>query len=162
MTDLDGQFTFLAVLFAPAVSELVAAVITVAIIYAPVIINEMNIILSTYGPQITSTAQKVAEKTSGNNSSSGGNNNKDKGSGKPAYKNYDAKQIEKKYGLKKGEFHQIKKDILVEAKKAFPKEMKRVGDNLDIHLNQDGLMKVVSRTSNASFELKWDIQSFIH
>lgn len=39
--------------------------------------------------------------------------------------------------------------------------MKRVGDNSDIHLNDDVLMRIVSRTNSYSFPTTWDIQSFI-
>ena len=63
--------------------------------------------------------------------------------------------------MKKGEFHEIKKDILTEARKNFPKEMKRIGDNPDIHLNDEGLMEIISRTNTHSFPTTWDIQSFL-
>ena len=49
MTDLSGRFPFLIPL-AIGIVETVAAVITAAIIVAPMVINEVSMIVSTYGP----------------------------------------------------------------------------------------------------------------
>ncbi len=65
-----------------------------------------------------------------------------------SYKKYDPKEIEKKYGLKKGQFHrEIKPDILADLSKKdslFRNLMRKVGKNPDIYLSDDGQIEIVS------------------
>ncbi|KZZ85769.1 hypothetical protein AS29_004045 [Bacillus sp. SJS] len=88
---------------------------------------------------------------------------KNKGKGK-GFKNYSAKEIEKKYGLRKGEFHQVKQDIikdLTNKKSPYKASMKKVGSNPDIHLSSNGLIRVMSRNGKTSFDTNWNIKHFL-
>ncbi|MBA4689104.1 MAG: hypothetical protein H2184_18415 [Candidatus Galacturonibacter soehngenii] len=69
---------------------------------------------------------------------------------KSDFKHYkDAKQIEKKFNLKKGSFHPeggdgIKADILQDIMSKFPKELKKLGNNPDISFADDGQIMIES------------------
>ena len=68
--------------------------------------------------------------------------------GSKAYAKYDAKQIEKIFDLKKGQFHrEIKPDILADlASKDSPYKdlLSKIGKNPDIYLSADGQIQIVS------------------
>ncbi|MEY9973244.1 hypothetical protein ABH966_003628 [Lysinibacillus sp. RC46] len=87
----------------------------------------------------------------------------DKGTGKD-FKNYSAKEIERKFDLKKGEFHQVKQDIvkdLTNKNSPYKDSMKKVGNNPDIHLSSDGTIRVMSRDGKTSFDTNWNINDFL-
>ncbi|TKI59767.1 hypothetical protein FC756_20285 [Lysinibacillus mangiferihumi] len=87
----------------------------------------------------------------------------DKGTGKD-FKNYSAKEIERKFDLKKGEFHQVKQDIvkdLTNKNSPYKDSMKKVGNNPDIHLSSDGTIRVMSRDGKTSFDTNWKINDFL-
>jgi len=89
--------------------------------------------------------------------------NIDKGTGKD-FKNYSAKEIERKFDLKKGEFHQVKQDIvkdLTNKNSPYKDSMKKVGNNPDIHLSSDGTIRVMSRDGKTSFDTNWNINDFL-
>ncbi|MCI1695608.1 RHS repeat-associated core domain-containing protein [Aneurinibacillus aneurinilyticus] len=86
-----------------------------------------------------------------------------KGAGK-SFKNYSAKEIERKYSLKKGQFHQIKQDIIKDLSNKnspYKDSMKKVGNNPDIHLSSDGTIRIMSRNGKTSFDTDWNIESFL-
>jgi hypothetical protein len=97
------------------------------------------------------------------NSTNNNDNNNNKNNKDSDYRTYDPKQIEKKYGLKKNQFHlEVKPAILSKAREDFPKKMMKIGKNPDIQLNSDGFIRLVPRPGqgNGSVKLPWDIQSF--
>ena len=62
-----------------------------------------------------------------------------------SFKKYSAAEIERKYGLKKGQYHrEIKKKILSDVKNSYRKQMKAVGENPDILLSPSGQIQIVS------------------
>ncbi|MFJ6207374.1 polymorphic toxin-type HINT domain-containing protein [Lysinibacillus sp. NPDC092081] len=80
------------------------------------------------------------------------------------FKNYSAKEIEKKFGLKKGGFHQVKQDIvkdLTNKNSPYKNFMKKVGNNPDIHLSSNGTIRVMSRNGKTSFDTNWNIKDFL-
>ncbi|WP_418789061.1 polymorphic toxin-type HINT domain-containing protein [Paenibacillus lutimineralis] len=80
------------------------------------------------------------------------------------FKNYSAKEMERKFKLKKGEFHQIKQDIikdLMNKQSPYKNQMKKVGSNPDIHLSSDGTIRIMSRDGKTSFDTDWNINSFL-
>ncbi|WP_158002937.1 hypothetical protein, partial [Lysinibacillus sp. FJAT-14222] len=86
-----------------------------------------------------------------------------KGTGKD-FKNYSAKEIERKFDLKKGEFHQVKQDIvkdLTNKNSPYKDSMKKVGNNPDIHLSSDGTIRVMSKDGKTSFDTNWNIKDFL-
>jgi len=118
MHDPSGYFAWF-IPVAYVVMDIIAAVSVFFLTQAPAI-SQASMAVTPHVDKIAAVQDKISNGK--NNSSNNSNNNKDPG--KSGYKNYNAKQIEKKYGMKKGEFHQLKQDILSEAKKNFPKEMK--------------------------------------
>ena len=63
------------------------------------------------------------------------------------YKRYTEKEIERKYSLKEGQFHRdIKQEILKDVKKMSAKEFRKIGDNPDIYLMQNGRIGLASRS----------------
>lgn len=79
------------------------------------------------------------------------------------FKNYSAKQIEKKYKLKRGEFHDIKGDILSDISSSIYKyKMFKVGKNPDIHLSSDGTIRIVSRINKSSFDTTLNFNDYLH
>ncbi len=80
------------------------------------------------------------------------------------FKNYSAKEIEKKYDLKKGQFHQVKQDIvkdLSHKNSPYKDSMKKVGNNPDVHLSSNGTIRVMSRDGKTSFDTNWNIRDFL-
>ena len=83
-----------------------------------------------------------------------------------SYKKYEPKEIERKYGLKKGEFHrEVKPNILSEVTQKnspYKSLMKKMGNNPDIHLSSDGQIKIVStQFKGKSFITDLNILDFI-
>ncbi|MBQ2802853.1 MAG: hypothetical protein IJF07_03035 [Lachnospiraceae bacterium] len=72
--------------------------------------------------------------------------------GSKSYTKYDPKQIEKKYNLKKGQFHrEIKPYILADlSSKNSPYKdlLRKMGNNPDIYLSADGQIQIVSTQFN--------------
>ena len=72
-----------------------------------------------------------------------------KGGSNGGFKKYSPEQIEKNYGLKKGQFHrEVKDDILSDLtgkNSPYKDQMKKMGNNPDIYLTPDGQIQIVSR-----------------
>ena len=80
------------------------------------------------------------------------------------FKNYSAKEIERKYNLKSGAFHQVKQEILKDLtnkNSPYKNSMKKVGNNPDIHLSSDGTIRIVPRKEGTSFVTNWNIKGFL-
>ena len=85
---------------------------------------------------------------------------------KQGYKHYSAGYIEKKYGLKKGQYHrEIKPQIISDLSSGnspYKKEMRKMGNNPDIYLSEDGRIQIVSTAySGKSFETDWYITDYL-
>lgn len=83
-----------------------------------------------------------------------------------SYKRYEPKEIEKKYGLKKGEFHRkVKSDVLSDlTNKNSPYKdlMKKMGNNPDIYLSSNGKIEIVStQFKGKSFITDLNIVNFL-
>ena len=83
-----------------------------------------------------------------------------------SYKKYDPKEIEKKYGLNKGEFHrEVKPDILsdlMSKDSPYKDLMKKMGNNPDIYLSSDGQIEIVStQFKGKSFVTDLNITDFL-
>lgn len=93
------------------------------------------------------------------------NNNKNQS--KQNFKKYDAKQIERKYNLKEGQYHQkIKKQILRDIRNdpRYEALFKRLGQNPDIYLSADGQIQIVSTapgTKGQSFITELNIKFYL-
>ncbi|RUT46076.1 hypothetical protein EJP82_13170 [Paenibacillus anaericanus] len=84
--------------------------------------------------------------------------------GKVDFKNFSAKEIERKFALKKGQFHGVKQDIikdLTNKNSPYKDSMKKVGNNPDIHLSSDGTIRIMSRDGKTSFDTNWNINTFL-
>ena len=73
--------------------------------------------------------------------------------------------MEKKYGFKKGGYHKIKQDIikdLTNKNSPYKDFMKKVGNNPDVHLSQDGTIRIVStKYKGKSFDTTWKITDYL-
>ena len=88
------------------------------------------------------------------------------GSSGGSYKKYSPDQIEKNYGLKKGQFHkEVKQDILANltSKNSPYKDlMKKMGNNPDVYLDSSGNIQIVSTAyKGKSFVTDLNINNFI-
>ena len=75
-----------------------------------------------------------------------------------------ATEIERKYKLKKGEYHRVVKDALInDLNKEYAKEMKKVGKNPDILLSPEGRIVIKSTVpgNKYQFPTQWYIQDFL-
>jgi len=83
-----------------------------------------------------------------------------------SYRKYDSKEIEKKYRLKKGEYHRkIKRDIISDLKRKdslYRDSMKKIGNNPDIYLSPEGQIEIVStQFKGKSFITDLNINDFL-
>ncbi|WP_042315195.1 RHS repeat-associated core domain-containing protein [Desulfofarcimen acetoxidans] len=82
------------------------------------------------------------------------------------FKKYSPAQIEKNYGLKKGQFHrEIKGDILSDLtgkNSPYKDQMKKMGNNPDVYLTPDGQIQIVStQFKGNSFKTDLNIKGFL-
>ena len=61
------------------------------------------------------------------------------------YRKYSAEEIERRYNLKKGQYHrEIKRDILADVMKSYKNQYKTLGKNPNVYLSPDGRIMIVS------------------
>ena len=83
-----------------------------------------------------------------------------------SFKKISPNEIEKKYNLKRGQFHrEVKQDILKELtskNSMYKDEMKKMGKNPDIYLSSNGQIQIVSTQHKGRlFKTNWNIKQFL-
>ncbi|MEA4963962.1 hypothetical protein [Lutispora sp.] len=120
--------------------------------------NGTAVIQTAEGVRITYNSIDNVNKSGGYVDNEGGN--------KGGFKKYSPEQIEKNYGLKKGQFHrEVKGDILSDLtgkNSPYKDQMKKMGNNPDIYLTPDGQIQIVStQFKGKSFTTDLNINNFL-
>ncbi|NEZ50021.1 RHS repeat-associated core domain-containing protein [Clostridium botulinum] len=110
MADLNGCFAV--AIFIPEIIEGIISVVTTIIAVAPIVLSQVNAIISTYGPHLTAAARSLSDKSSTSRNKDNIRSSNNKKSNNKKNNNKKSKRPVKKSKLTPKDLNKLKSEVL--------------------------------------------------